>query len=277
MTSPAKPQVLVGTYGFAYKEWVGPFYPKTVPAEERLRYYAGVFGAVEMVHTYYGAPKPNAVALWRAQTPAEFKISIKLPRWVTARAQRAERAVGLADDLGRMLDVLDPLGPRLGPLVLQLDEGFEYPHGLAALSAFLTGWKPLSNRAQLAIAFQHQSWFVDGEPEALLRDSDVAWVWNDTEPQPDDTKRVPRAIDDPAALRDTSSKIIYVRLSGSHEGKQTHYTPRVDRSDELRRWAELVNRQLKARLGRTAYVLLSDHYAGVGPDTAREVQALLKA
>jgi uncharacterized protein YecE (DUF72 family) len=135
----------------------------------------------------------------------------------------------------------------------------------------------LPSRSQLVIAFQHQSWFLDREPEKLLSAHDVAWVWNDLEPQADQDKRVPRAIDDPAALRDTSSKIVYVRLSGSHEGKQTHYTPRVDRSDELRRWADLVERQLRARPGRTAYVLLSDHYAGVGPDTARDVQALLSS
>jgi uncharacterized protein YecE (DUF72 family) len=272
--------VLVGTYGFAYKEWVGPFYPKGVPTEERLGYYAGVFGAVEMVHTYYGAPKAEAVARWREQTPEEFRISIKVPRWVAARVQGAAKRgetedAGLSEDVGRLVEVLRPLGSRLGPLVLQFDAGFNCPAGLSALRGFLGQWP--NEAAQLAVEFRHPSWFEDREAEALLAQHDVAWVWNDLEPQAANGKRVPRAIDDPVVLRDTSSKVIYVRLSGSHAGKQTHYTPKVDRGDELRRWAELVKRQLRAKPGRTAYVMLSDHYAGIGPDTARELQELLRS
>ena len=272
--------ILVGTYGFAYKEWVGPFYPKAVPADERLAYYSGVFGAVEMVHTYYGAPKAEVVERWREQTPEEFKIAIKVPRWVAARVQGAAKRgeaqdAGLSEDVARLLEVLRPLGPRLGPLVLQFDAGFAYPAGLRALGGFLAQWP--NEAARLAIEFRNQSWFQDREAEALLAEHDVAWVWNDLEPQGTNAKRVPRAIDDPAVMRDTSSKFIYVRLSGSHAGKDTHYTPKVDRGDELRRWVALVMQQLKAKPGRTAFVMLSDHYAGAGPDTARELQELLRS
>jgi uncharacterized protein YecE (DUF72 family) len=86
---------------------------------------------------------------------------------------------------------------------------------------------------------------------------------------------MPRAIDHPACQKITADSFAYVRLSGSHAGKQTHYTEAVDRSDELRRWAELVKRFLQGRPDRTAHVMICDHYAGAGPDTARELQALL--
>jgi uncharacterized protein YecE (DUF72 family) len=33
-------QLLAGTSGFSYKEWLGKFYPEKLPADEMLRYYA---------------------------------------------------------------------------------------------------------------------------------------------------------------------------------------------------------------------------------------------
>jgi uncharacterized protein YecE (DUF72 family) len=272
--------IRVGTYGFAYKEWVGPFYPAGTREEDKLPYYAGVFGAVEMVHTYYGAPKPNAVERWRDQTPEDFKISVKVPRWTVGGMHRAAKAGksedgGSAEQLAKVLELLRPLGPRLGPLVVQLDSTFIYSGALGALEAFLKAWAPRGGDAHLAIVFDDPSWFEVNAPEQLLKAHDVAWVWNDLEPQPPDLPRIPRAIDDPAVLRDTSTRIVYVRLSGDHAGKKTHYTPRVDRTVELERWAKLVKQRLKAVPARVAYVMLSDHYAGVGPDTARELQALL--
>ena len=274
------PSIRVGTYGFAYKEWVGPFYPAGMREDEKLAYYAGVFGAVEILHTYYGLPKPNAVERWRDQTAEDFRVSIKVPRWVAAGVQGAVKRDGVVGDgpagaLAKLVEILSPLGARLGPLVLQFDPGFVFPAGLGALRAFLEQCHSVMDGAQLAIEFRSPSWFDGEEPEALLASHDVAWVWNDLEPQAADAKRVPRAIDDPANLRDTSSKVIYVRLSGSHTGKKTHYTPREDRGDELRRWADLVKQQLNKRPSRTAYVMISDHYAGVGPDTARELTELL--
>ena len=36
-------ELLAGTSGYSYKEWLGRFYPEKLPADEMLRYYAGHF------------------------------------------------------------------------------------------------------------------------------------------------------------------------------------------------------------------------------------------
>src|SRR5215831_19775123 len=46
-------ELLAGTSGFSYKEWLGRFYPDKLPADEMLRYYAGHFGTVEINNTFY--------------------------------------------------------------------------------------------------------------------------------------------------------------------------------------------------------------------------------
>jgi len=44
-------QLLAGTSGFSYKEWLGKFYPEKHPADAMLRYYAGHFATVEIKET----------------------------------------------------------------------------------------------------------------------------------------------------------------------------------------------------------------------------------
>ncbi len=43
----------VGTSGFSYKEWKGPFYPEKLPDREMLQFYGTHLTAVEINNTFY--------------------------------------------------------------------------------------------------------------------------------------------------------------------------------------------------------------------------------
>jgi uncharacterized protein YecE (DUF72 family) len=278
---------LVGTYGFGFSEWAKVFYPRGVPQRERLRYYATIFPVVEMVHTFRYPPKSADVARWCELTPEDFSITAKAPQFLTegiARLNPTDEAAasGLAERIETFAAVLRPLGPRLGPVVLQMDPKFERDKGLPAIAALfgaLLGSNGTAKPpARFAMEFRHPSWFETDETAALLRAHGVTWIWNDMVPAPgEEPKEVPpRAIADPRARAVTTDDLVYVRLSGSHEGKDTHDTDAVDRGEELQRWAELVKQFTGEKTGRRAYVLVSDHYAGKGPATARFLQSLLE-
>ncbi|GHT80108.1 hypothetical protein FACS1894130_10720 [Spirochaetia bacterium] len=51
------PQILIGTSGYSYPEWVGPVYPKGTKQADYLALYAGLFSAVELNFSYYQMPK----------------------------------------------------------------------------------------------------------------------------------------------------------------------------------------------------------------------------
>ena len=58
-----------GTSSFAWKEWVGPFYPVGTQPGDFLRYYATQFDVVEVDSTYYAIPAERIVDGWKAKTP----------------------------------------------------------------------------------------------------------------------------------------------------------------------------------------------------------------
>src|SRR5437016_4709450 len=75
--------IFVGTCGFSYKDWVGPFYPSGMKPAAMLEYYAGRFPAVEIDSTYYAIPKPSVFEGMAARTPSGFRFAVKAPGSVT--------------------------------------------------------------------------------------------------------------------------------------------------------------------------------------------------
>src|SRR6516165_2544554 len=109
-------RVLVGTSGYSYKEWKGPFYPNEVPAKGFLRYYAERFPTVEINNTFYRMPTAKLAQGWASEVPEGFAFAVKAPQRIThiAKLKDAEKAVeGFVSAVGGM-------GARLGPLLFQL-------------------------------------------------------------------------------------------------------------------------------------------------------------
>jgi uncharacterized protein YecE (DUF72 family) len=65
-------KVWVGTSGWTYDGWRGPFYPPDLAKAKWLCWYAGQFRTTEINGSFYRTPSLKAVAAWRDQTPKDF-------------------------------------------------------------------------------------------------------------------------------------------------------------------------------------------------------------
>ncbi len=66
--------VLIGTSGWHYDSWRGPFFPKGLPINTQLQYYASQFSTAELNGVFYRTPTPEAVKSWREQTGKGIQI-----------------------------------------------------------------------------------------------------------------------------------------------------------------------------------------------------------
>src|SRR5687768_13678275 len=73
----------LGTIGFSYADWAGPFYPRGMKPGEYLPYYARFFDAVELHTTFHAIPPPSRIRRWADATPEHFRFTVKSPRAVT--------------------------------------------------------------------------------------------------------------------------------------------------------------------------------------------------
>jgi uncharacterized protein YecE (DUF72 family) len=159
-------KVLIGTSGYAYKEWKGSFYPEDLPASKMLPFYAARFPTVEANNTFYRMPTAKALAAWVNQVPDHFTFAVKAPQRITHQ----ERLAGSEESLRFFLDALEALGPKRGPLLFQLPPFLK--KDLPRLAAFLA---LLPKGVEAAFEFRHASWF-DDEVYALLRQHGAALV-----------------------------------------------------------------------------------------------------
>jgi uncharacterized protein YecE (DUF72 family) len=76
-------EVFIGTSGWTYDGWRGPFYAKDLPKKNWLAWYATQFPTAEINGSFYRTPPLEAVRTWRDQTPKDFMFAWKASKFIT--------------------------------------------------------------------------------------------------------------------------------------------------------------------------------------------------
>ncbi len=71
--SRAMSRIHVGTSGWTYDDWTGPFYPEDVKGAERLSFYAERFDTVEVNATFYRLPFQGMITGMASSSLAEHQ------------------------------------------------------------------------------------------------------------------------------------------------------------------------------------------------------------
>lgn len=205
--------ILVGTSGWQYRDWRGRFYPAGLPQRCWLEHYARHFATVEVNNAFYRLPERKTFEQWRARTPDDFCVAVKMSRFLT----HIRRLRTPDEPVARFLDRAAGLGDRLGPVLLQLPPNL--PADTAALDATLALF-PQSVR--VAVEPRHPTWWTD-ETRRVLTDRNAALCWADRRSRP-------------VTPQWRTANWGYLRL---HEGRAAQW-PRYGRA-ALRSWADRIS------------------------------------
>lgn len=251
-------QIYLGTQGWSYPSWVGSFYPSGTPTSEYLPQYAESFNSVELDTTFYAVPRQSTIAGWRERTPAGFRFAAKFPKTITH--EKALRDAG--SETKYFVEAMAGLGDKLGPLLLQMPPQWT-ASGMDDLQKFLPD---LPDGFPYALEVRHKSWLAKGTFERLtdlLRDRGVALCL------------VQHAWMPP--LDTLTARFAYIRWLGRREDipDDDFSHVRINRDVQLDRWAEQIDRYLRANL--VVYAYFNNHYQGHSPASVRALQMRLKA
>ena len=250
------PTIRIGTQGWNYDAWVGPFYPAGTRAADFLTVYARAFDTVEVDSTFYAIPAVKTVRGWAERTPPGFKFALKLPQEITH-----ERRLRDSRDVAALFfDRVRELGPKLGPILIQLGPDFA-PVELPAVAAFLS---LLPRDLQVAVEFRQRGWIHEGII-ALLAEHNVSVALTDARWIP--RKTMLRLAEHP------TSDFAYVRWMGTNRDIVDYSRIQHDRTRELELWSAAIN-VLRHRL-TAVYGYVNNHFAGHSPASARQLQQLL--
>ena len=252
--------VWIGTAGYSWPDWVGPFYPTGTSAARMLGFYATQFPAVEINNTFYRPPTPEQLVRLTTRTPPGFRFSLKVPRSVSHDRLDAD-----LDPLRRAVDELAARDRLIG-LVIQFQEAFtNTPPNRYLLEHVAADCCSASGRR----GCRHESW---NRPRLgdWLRDRGLDLVTVDV---PDLPRLFPRGVIDPGATR------LYVRLHSRradnwYTGGKNRYD--YDYSDaELGEWIGRLA-DSAPRLN-AAHVIFNNCHDFQGVANARRLAEMLRA
>jgi uncharacterized protein YecE (DUF72 family) len=231
--------MFVGTSGWQYRDWRGPFYPPKLPQRSWLEYYADQFPTVEVNNAFYRLPERSTFEQWRDRTPAGFVVAVKVSRYLT----HIKRLRDPAEPVARFLDRAAGLGAKLGPVLLQLPPTL--PADPLALGATLDRF-PADVR--VVVEPRHASWWCD-EVQAVLTGHGAALCWADRRGRP-------------VTPLWRTGDFGYLRL---HEGTASPH-PRYGRA-ALRSWRDRLAQAFPA--GEDVYVYFNNDHGGAAIEDAR--------
>jgi uncharacterized protein YecE (DUF72 family) len=259
------PGILLGTSAFTAAGWEGSFYPKGMQPRDFLSYYATQFATVEVDSTFYRTPSVSTVNGWYQKTPPDFVFAAKVPQVITHEKVLVDCEEEFDEFIGRM-DLLDD---KLGPMLLQFPYFNKYAFN--GVAEFLPRLRFFLKRLQemftcnFAVEIRNKSW-LDARFADVLREYNVALALTDT-------SFVPR----PWEMKDKfdliTADFAYVRWLGDRkaieEQTKTWDKTIIDRRDDLRNWATVLNRLVLDKRIRKLFAFANNHYAGHGPATVK--------
>jgi uncharacterized protein YecE (DUF72 family) len=261
--------VLVGTCGYHYTEWIGPVYPEGAKKEEFLPRYAGMFGTVELDYTYYTMPKAARLADMAAQGGPDLTFAVKAHQSLTHRIDPA----GWEGDAGAYLEALEPLREappghpkgRLEAVLFQFPYSFHYEaDNRRHLDRLLRFFREVPK----AVEFRNAEWIND-RVIGGLRERGAALASVDMP----DLKGLP------PALEEMTAPFAYIRLHGRNRENWwgSDAAARYDylyTDRELEAWGGRIKRM--AVKADRVLVYFNNHARGQAVENARMLENLLK-
>ena len=285
-------KIRIGTSGWSYPSWRGPFYPKGLPHRLELDYASRRLDSIEVNRSFYALLEPETYSRWYEQTPSRFRFAIKASRFITHSKKLRDVEAPLANFLAS--GVLR-LGAKLGPIVWQLPESLRFdedrfgrflrmlPHDTERAAALalrhddrLEGrsWPRSDRRRRLRHALEVRSEaLVTPGLASLARRHGVALVVSDAADWP--------------RTEELTAGFVYVRLHGSRRTYASRYS-----DGELDGWAEklsawnrgeepprprrIIGREPPKRKTRDVYVYFDNDQNAHAPEDALRLRARLR-
>jgi uncharacterized protein YecE (DUF72 family) len=235
----------IGTSGWHYGHWKGPFYPTSLVAKEFLVFYCQKFQTVEINNSFYKLPEESTLEAWKETVPPGFIFAAKASRYITHMKKLKDPRPSIAT----FLDRIAVLGDKLGPILFQLPPRWSCnPERLRNFLAALPG------KFRFAFEFRDPSWINDQTCRALAEHGAAFCIYE---------------IAGYLSPKEVTADFVYIRLHGPGGAYEGSYDTRT-----LAGWAGAISAW--AAQGKEVFCYFDNDQAGFATQNALELQELLR-
>lgn len=237
-------KIRIGTSGWSYGHWKGPFYAADIADDLMLEAYSERLDSVEINRSFYSLPDESTLESWRDATPRDFLFAVKASRYIT----HMKKLNDPEESTRRLFGRLRALGPKLGPVLFQLPPDWRCDTG--RLDAFLAELDP---ELRYTVEFRDRSWLNEEVYEILASHDAALCIYE---------------LDGFVSPKELTADFVYVRLHGPGGPYRGDYS----RAD-LAGWSGAFSAW--ARQGCDVYCFFDNDEKGYAPNNAAALKEML--
>jgi uncharacterized protein YecE (DUF72 family) len=242
-----KKSIYIGTSGYAYRHWLGIFYPEDLAPNKWLEFYSRHFNAVELNITFYRLPSRKIFMGWYKRTPKSFKFVIKGSRFIT----HIKKLNGCGKPLKIFFDNACALKEKLLCTLWQLPPSLRFD--LKKIKAFVALLKRRYPFCLHSFEFRNESWFKE-ETYNLLKENNINLCLADSPNFP--------------ICETITSSFLYLRFHGGKILYGSQY-----QKEELNVWAEKIRLWFGEK--KTVFAFFNNDFGGFAVKNALELKRIL--
>ena len=255
-------QIYVGTSGYSYADWVGPFYPEGMQKKEFLSFYASRFSLVELNFSYYRQPDGGLIDHLAETTPQSFLFTIKAHRSLTHEVSNDWKK-----DAGVYKDGIAPLieRNRLSAVLCQFPFSFHYT---TANRRYLAELCELLESLPLVLEFRNQEWQTEPVVQEM-RKRGIGYAAAD----------YPELKGLPKSDSVTTAPTGYVRFHGRNKenwwnGNNASRYDYLYEEEELSGWLDRISEMSENT--RMLIIVFNNHWRGKAVHNAKQLKSLIQ-
>ena len=239
-------RIRVGTSGWHYDHWRGPFFPGDLPKERWLEFYAEKFDTVEINNSFYSLPERKTFESWKSAAGSGFVFSVKASRYIT----HMKKLKDPDEPVGKFMERARALGGSLGPVLFQLPPSWKV--NAERLEEFIGH---LPGRRRYTFEFRDRTWF-GGSVYRILEEAGAAFCIYD--------------IGGETSPKKVTADFVYVRLHGPSEAYKGSYSAQA-----LAGWAGAASSW--AAKGLDVFCYFDNDEAGYAADNAGRLRDMVES
>jgi len=239
-----KQKIHIGTSGWNYNHWSGPFYPKDLPQKKWLEFYRERFHTVEINNSFYQLPKASTFETWRTTVPSDFRFAVKASRYITHMKKLKQPAEAVSNFMNR----IESLGDKADVVLFQLPPKWKF-NGDRLRSFF----NLLPDTFRYTFEFRDSTWWND-ETFEILNEHNAAFCIFELA-----GKKTPTQV---------TTDFIYIRLHGPGAAYEGSYG-----DNTLSQWAEQFSEWQDQ--GKEIYCYFDNDQNGYAAQNALKLQELV--
>jgi uncharacterized protein YecE (DUF72 family) len=254
--------IRIGTSGYSYEDWVGPFYPANLKKSDWLEFYARHFDTTELNFSYYRQPEARMLERMATKVPPGFVFTIKAFQGLTH-----ERAEDNAGEFDTFVEALAPLidQGKLGCVLAQFPFSF---HATSENVDYVKLCRERFGDLAVVIEFRNREWLTPAMFQ-FLREQRLGFCCVDE----------PRFKSLMPPIAEATAPVAYVRFHGRNAQKWWRHEQAYERYDytysdeELAEWVPKV-KEIEACAGKVL-VFFNNHFRAQAVDAAKAFERML--